>query len=157
MCGSPSKRDLYRSVEMTRHVSMISITLSTKELNMNSPGYQAPLHMEQAKPQTRYQQLQPQQRRTHMVGEEAGVEGEGGAGTGEDTEITKMDTFKIIVAMQTGTEEVAKAEAGATVALGMKGAGVEGAEAMDVVMEGWVVDLEVAATRRSRRSVSSSK
>ncbi|KAK3415254.1 ribonuclease P protein subunit p25-like protein [Eucalyptus grandis] len=50
-------------VEMTRYVSMISITLSTRELNENSPGYQAPLHMEQAKPQTRYRQLQPGQRR----------------------------------------------------------------------------------------------
>lgn len=41
-------------------------------------------------------------------------------------------------------------------ALGMKGAGVEGVEAMDVVVEGWVVDLEVVATRRSPRPVSSS-
>ncbi|KAH9784941.1 Alba domain-containing protein [Citrus sinensis] len=36
-------------VEMTRHVSMISITFSTRELNNNSPGYQAPHNAEQPK------------------------------------------------------------------------------------------------------------
>uniref|UniRef100_A0A5B6YTP9 DNA/RNA-binding protein Alba-like domain-containing protein n=1 Tax=Davidia involucrata TaxID=16924 RepID=A0A5B6YTP9_DAVIN len=51
-------------VEMTRHVSMISITLSTKELNQNSPGYQAPSFVEQSKPQYNYQQRQPRQVRT---------------------------------------------------------------------------------------------
>ncbi|CAA3023821.1 ribonuclease P subunit p25 [Olea europaea subsp. europaea] len=48
------------TVEQTRHVSMISITLSTKELNKNSPGYQAPAHMEQSKQQYNYKP-QPQQ------------------------------------------------------------------------------------------------
>ncbi|KAK0583499.1 hypothetical protein LWI29_037551 [Acer saccharum] len=47
-------------VEMTRHVSMISITLSATELNNNSPGYQAPQYVEQPKPQYRYQQHQHQ-------------------------------------------------------------------------------------------------
>ncbi|KAH9784936.1 Alba domain-containing protein [Citrus sinensis] len=42
-------------VEMTRHVSMISITFSTRELNNNSPGYQAPHNAEQPKLQYRYQ------------------------------------------------------------------------------------------------------
>nr|GMD17246.1 protein FAM98A-like isoform X1 [Ipomoea batatas] len=47
------------TVEQTRHVSMISITLSTKELNKSSPGYQAPSHSEQ---QGRwYNNYQPQQ------------------------------------------------------------------------------------------------
>ncbi|XP_022727993.1 ribonuclease P protein subunit p25-like protein [Durio zibethinus] len=46
-------------VEMTRHVSMISITLSTTELNKNSAGYQAPHYVEQPKPQYNYQQQQP--------------------------------------------------------------------------------------------------
>ncbi|KAE8668782.1 Alba DNA/RNA-binding protein isoform 6 [Hibiscus syriacus] len=46
-------------VEMTRQVSMISITLSTKELNKNSVGYQAPHYAEQPKPQYHYQQQQP--------------------------------------------------------------------------------------------------
>ncbi|TYI55601.1 hypothetical protein E1A91_D11G152900v1 [Gossypium mustelinum] len=45
-------------VEMTRHVSMISITLSTRELNKNSVGYQAPHYAEQPKPQYHYQQQQ---------------------------------------------------------------------------------------------------
>ena len=31
--------NFWYSVEMTRHVSMISITLSTKELDETSPGY----------------------------------------------------------------------------------------------------------------------
>ncbi|XAR60989.1 hypothetical protein NMG60_11034556 [Bertholletia excelsa] len=51
-------------VEQTRHVSMISITLSTKELNKNSPGYQAPSNVEQPKTQYNYQpQQQPRQPR----------------------------------------------------------------------------------------------
>ncbi|KAD3068515.1 hypothetical protein R6Q59_017472 [Mikania micrantha] len=48
-------------VEMTRQVSMISITLSPKELNKNSPGYQAPLYMESSKPQYNSYQRQPRQ------------------------------------------------------------------------------------------------
>nr|GMD28007.1 glycine-rich cell wall structural protein 1.8 [Ipomoea batatas] len=46
-------------VEQTRHVSMISITLSTEELNKNSPGYQAPSHVEQGKRYNNYQSQQP--------------------------------------------------------------------------------------------------
>ncbi|XP_051120547.1 uncharacterized protein LOC127244177 [Andrographis paniculata] len=38
-------------VEQTRHVSMVTITLSTKELNKNSPGYQAPSNVDQTKQQ----------------------------------------------------------------------------------------------------------
>uniref|UniRef100_M0ZV44 DNA/RNA-binding protein Alba-like domain-containing protein n=1 Tax=Solanum tuberosum TaxID=4113 RepID=M0ZV44_SOLTU len=45
-------------VEQTRHVSVISITLSTQELNKNSAGYQAPSGVEQMKP--RYNNYQPQ-------------------------------------------------------------------------------------------------
>nr|KAJ0192983.1 hypothetical protein LSAT_V11C800424740 [Lactuca sativa] len=48
-------------VEMTRQVSMISITLSTKELNKNSPGYQAPLYVERPRPQYNNYQRQQQQ------------------------------------------------------------------------------------------------
>ncbi|WOH01842.1 hypothetical protein DCAR_0521228 [Daucus carota subsp. sativus] len=50
-------------VETSRNVSVISITLSTKELNKNSPGYQAPLNAEQAKqqPQSRPQRNYHQQ------------------------------------------------------------------------------------------------
>ncbi|KAK9287893.1 hypothetical protein L1049_016336 [Liquidambar formosana] len=50
-------------LEMTRQVSLISITLSTMELNKNSPGYQAPSYEEQPKPKHQYQQQQQQQRR----------------------------------------------------------------------------------------------
>ncbi|TMW88916.1 hypothetical protein EJD97_017909 [Solanum chilense] len=55
-------------VEQTRHVSVISITLSTQELNKNSPGYQAPSEVEQMKPrdnnyQPRLQQPSPRQTR----------------------------------------------------------------------------------------------
>ncbi|CAL5353529.1 unnamed protein product [Camellia sinensis] len=46
-------------VEQTRHVSMISVTLSTRELDKNSPGYQAPSQVGQPKPQQNYQQQQP--------------------------------------------------------------------------------------------------
>ncbi|KAK9282455.1 hypothetical protein L1049_005373 [Liquidambar formosana] len=53
-------------VEMTRQVSMISITLSTKELNKNSPGYQAPYHVEQPKLQHHYQQQQQQPRQARV-------------------------------------------------------------------------------------------
>ncbi|KAK4731807.1 hypothetical protein R3W88_024795 [Solanum pinnatisectum] len=45
-------------VEQTRHVSVISITLSTQKLNKNSAGYQAPSEVEQMKP--RYNHYQPQ-------------------------------------------------------------------------------------------------
>ena len=46
-------------VEMTRRVSIISITLSTRELNKDPVGYQAPHYAEQPKPQYHYQQQQP--------------------------------------------------------------------------------------------------
>ncbi|CAL9072975.1 unnamed protein product [Musa textilis] len=48
-------------LEMTRLVSMISISLSTRELNENSPGYQVPSRIEQPKHQQRYQQSQQYQ------------------------------------------------------------------------------------------------
>ncbi|XP_075481438.1 uncharacterized protein LOC142522169 isoform X1 [Primulina tabacum] len=55
------------TVEQTRHVSMISITLSSKELNKNSPGYQAPLHVNQTKPYYIYQPQPPPPRQAHAV------------------------------------------------------------------------------------------
>ncbi|WOK92500.1 TATA-binding protein-associated factor 2N-like isoform X3 [Canna indica] len=48
-------------LEMTRHVSMISITLSTREPNKKTPGYQAPSHVEQPKRQQNFQQVQQSQ------------------------------------------------------------------------------------------------
>ncbi|XP_059626140.1 uncharacterized protein LOC132269117 [Cornus florida] len=73
-------------VEQTRHVSMISITLSTEELNKNSPGYQAPSYPEQTKPQYYYkQQQQPRQARApyNAVNEDSYGRGHGrGRGRG---------------------------------------------------------------------------
>ncbi|KAL3507373.1 hypothetical protein ACH5RR_032755 [Cinchona calisaya] len=46
-------------LEMTRQVSLISITLSTNELNKNSPGYQAPSRSEQPRGEHQQQPLQP--------------------------------------------------------------------------------------------------
>ncbi|XP_042413270.1 RNA-binding protein FUS-like [Zingiber officinale] len=48
-------------LEMTRHVSMISISLSTKELDTNSPGYQSPSYIGPPKYQQRYQQSRQSQ------------------------------------------------------------------------------------------------
>ncbi|XP_010930953.2 uncharacterized protein [Elaeis guineensis] len=39
-------------LETTRHVSMITITLSKKELDTSSPGYQPPIPADQVKPST---------------------------------------------------------------------------------------------------------
>ncbi|XP_074557284.1 uncharacterized protein LOC141813250 isoform X1 [Curcuma longa] len=52
-------------LETTRHVSMISISLSARELNKNSPGYQVPL--EQPRRQPRYQ---PQQQLQFKIKQE---------------------------------------------------------------------------------------
>ncbi|KAL2469534.1 Alba DNA/RNA-binding protein [Abeliophyllum distichum] len=48
-------------VEMKRQVSLITITLSTFELNKNSPGYQAPPNMEQGKVQNQQELRQAKQ------------------------------------------------------------------------------------------------
>ncbi|EXC24177.1 Alba-like protein C9orf23-like protein [Morus notabilis] len=152
-------------VEMTRHVSMISITLSTKELDKTSPGYQAPYQMDQSRPQPNYQQQiqQPKQARApyNAINEEAvggvGI-GVGMATTRVGMEITKEDmetikvvmgTIKIMVDIQIGAE-AEEAEVGAIVVQeqDMKEAEVEGAEDMGVAEDGWVADRGVVATRR---------
>ncbi|KAK8710941.1 hypothetical protein V6N13_146250 [Hibiscus sabdariffa] len=43
-------------LEITRHVSMITVTLSKKELDMSSTGYQAPLQVDQLKPINEYEE-----------------------------------------------------------------------------------------------------
>nr|XP_009396067.1 PREDICTED: protein FAM98A [Musa acuminata subsp. malaccensis] len=48
-------------LEMTRHVSMISVALSTREPNKKGPGYQAPVHVQQPKHQQKFQQPQQSQ------------------------------------------------------------------------------------------------
>ncbi|TYJ08264.1 hypothetical protein E1A91_A11G062500v1 [Gossypium mustelinum] len=42
-------------LEITRHVSMITVTLSKKELDMSSTGYQPPLQADQVKPLNEYE------------------------------------------------------------------------------------------------------
>ncbi|KAH1239918.1 Ribonuclease P protein subunit p25-like protein [Glycine max] len=125
-------------VEMTRHVSMISITLSTRELDENSPGYQAPSNVEQPKQHSNYQQQSIKPARvpynaTHMVevgvGVGVGEEVEEGIGEGvamaikvvmqiiKDTGITRgvMQIIKIMVGIQTGDEVVGEVEVGGIV------------------------------------------
>lgn len=46
------------TLEINRLVSLITITLSTSELDNNSPGYQAPSNVEQPKAEHQYQQWQ---------------------------------------------------------------------------------------------------
>ncbi|XP_039064384.1 keratin, type II cytoskeletal 1-like [Hibiscus syriacus] len=43
-------------LEITRHVSMITVTLSKKELDISSTGYQAPLQADQVKPINEYEE-----------------------------------------------------------------------------------------------------
>ncbi|CAH1429822.1 unnamed protein product [Lactuca virosa] len=54
-------------VEMTRHVSMISITLSIKELDKTSPGYQAPILVERKALYNNYQRPQQPNRYNSVV------------------------------------------------------------------------------------------
>ncbi|GMH20421.1 hypothetical protein Nepgr_022262 [Nepenthes gracilis] len=74
-------------LETTRQVSMISLTLSTKELDKNSPGYQPPPQVEQLKQQYYYQQQPPPQRQVrgpyNAVNEDSNGRGRGwGRGRG---------------------------------------------------------------------------
>ncbi|KAJ3673904.1 hypothetical protein LUZ60_005896 [Juncus effusus] len=68
-------------LETTRHVSMISISLSHNEIDKNSPGYQAPLHVEHPRYQRRYQQQyqpvqhQPRQNQDNTYVRERGRRG----------------------------------------------------------------------------------
>ncbi|MBA0679392.1 hypothetical protein Goari_011163 [Gossypium aridum] len=128
-------------VEMTRHVSMISITLSTGELNKNSAGYQPPHFVEESKPQYHYHQQQPQKQARipyNSVNEGVVVEGEGGVGVGVDMEI-----IKIMVDTPTGAEVVGEEEVGAIVVVATKEADAEGAEAITVAVEGCMVAAQV--------------
>ncbi|KAF7154778.1 hypothetical protein RHSIM_Rhsim01G0257500 [Rhododendron simsii] len=88
------------TVEQTRQVSMISITLSFKELNKTSPGYQAPTHADQRRPQNNYQQQQ-QQQQPRQAREPYNAVNEG-----VDMETTKVEITKKMVVIQTGAEVV---------------------------------------------------
>ncbi|KAK1308492.1 hypothetical protein QJS10_CPA09g01956 [Acorus calamus] len=70
-------------LEMTRHVSMIAISLSTRELNKNSPGYQEPLFVEHPRPRKQYwQQQQHPQQPQHQPRQAAAPVGEDTYGRG---------------------------------------------------------------------------
>ncbi|RDX87766.1 Ribonuclease P protein subunit p25-like protein, partial [Mucuna pruriens] len=154
-------------VEMTRHVSMISITLSTRELNTNSPGYQAPYNTEQPKPHSNYQQQPIKPARipynaTHMDEDVVGVGAEGEEGIGEgvvmaikavmeiikvDMGITKvgMQIIKIMVGIQIVDEVVGVVEVGG-IAVVMMVAGVE-------VQVMKVAEVEVVVTKEAEVEV----
>ncbi|PPE00740.1 hypothetical protein GOBAR_DD02242 [Gossypium barbadense] len=105
-------------VEMTRHVSMISITLSTGELNKNSAGYQPPHFVEESKPQYHYHQQQPQKQARIPY--------------------NSVNEGNIMVDTPTGAEVVGEEEVGAIVVVATKEADAEGAEAITVAVEGCV-------------------
>lgn len=73
-------------LEMTRHVSMISISLSTRDLNKSSPGYQAPpSRVVLPRPQYRLRQHQPKQAPPPMFVANADSYGRGrGRGRGRE-------------------------------------------------------------------------
>ncbi|XP_048632273.1 RNA-binding protein cabeza isoform X2 [Brassica napus] len=93
-------------VEVIRHVSMISITLSLSELNQDSPGYQAPAQIDQSKPL-----YQPNQARLpynayregDVAGEEVDMETTKGVIKGSTTKGTiKKIIKKMMAGIQTG-------------------------------------------------------
>ncbi|GAB2298545.1 hypothetical protein Dimus_032611 [Dionaea muscipula] len=103
-------------IETTRQVSMISITLSTKELNNNSPGYQAPVNFEQPKNQYYSQQQQQPQPRQARGSYNAITEG----GEAEDADkvgaVVDMILIRTMVGILTGVAEVVDgAEAGVAI------------------------------------------
>ncbi|XP_068654456.1 uncharacterized protein [Aristolochia californica] len=141
-------------LEMTRHVSMISISLSTKELNKNSPGISNRRNTNNSSiNQSWHQVLFLVQMKIHMGGDVVEVEEEEGLGAEEDTTTTKK---MVDGTMTTGTEVVDVAEAGG-IKVGMKEAEVVVVvvvvEAMDEVGEGWeeVVGEELVGKRRQKK------
>ncbi|KAJ7538666.1 hypothetical protein O6H91_11G058600 [Diphasiastrum complanatum] len=69
-------------LETTRHVSMITITLSTKDLDKTSVGYQAPLPADQVKSTADYEEYEessPQEGTDRGRGRGRGSRGRGGA------------------------------------------------------------------------------
>nr|CAB3454095.1 unnamed protein product [Digitaria exilis] len=75
-------------LETTRHVSMITITLSKKELDTSSVGYQSPLPADEVKPLMHI----------HLVAEGGAVVGEpvDEAGEGEEVDVG-MDTMTMLM------------------------------------------------------------
>ncbi|KAL0390845.1 UNVERIFIED_CONTAM: protein SULFUR DEFICIENCY-INDUCED 1 [Sesamum calycinum] len=143
-----------QTVEQTRHVSMISITLSTKELNKTSPGYQAPFNVDQTKQQQYNYQPQQQQppRQARAIYNTGNGDTYGrGRGRGRGDEVgTEVDIQTTKVAIQvdilTGAV-VAVVGVGVIVELDMEEAEVEVGEDMGEGVEGWVVDRGVGRWR----------
>ncbi|XP_020590466.1 ribonuclease P protein subunit p25-like protein [Phalaenopsis equestris] len=94
--GSVSITDVWEPIEeglvpleVTRQVSMISISLSSRPLNKNSPGYQSPLHVPQSKIQKyqqpqQYQQQVPRQTPAQYIDDSYGREHGRGRGRGRN-------------------------------------------------------------------------
>ncbi|KAF8392050.1 hypothetical protein HHK36_022390 [Tetracentron sinense] len=131
-------------LETTRHVSMISITLSTKELNKNNPGYQAPSNVEPPKPQHRYYQQQYWQQ--HQSKQEP-------APTTGVIEEADMRAIKKMMVIGTGDKEVDEAEAGAIVVLDMKERLVDMKEGEEEVVEVEAVEVFLQVLDMKEREV----
>ncbi|KAL9290597.1 putative DNA/RNA-binding protein Alba [Arabidopsis thaliana] len=143
----PTEEGLF-PVELTRHVSMISITLSLSELNKDSPGYQAPAQSDQSKPQ--YQPQQGRQARLpyNAYGEEVVAEGEAGEEVDMETtkgvmkEKTKGTIKKIIKPRAEAVDVVDEAMAIVILDIRVAEAGMVVGEMVDMVV-GEMVDMVV--------------
>uniref|UniRef100_A0A7N0UUE3 DNA/RNA-binding protein Alba-like domain-containing protein n=1 Tax=Kalanchoe fedtschenkoi TaxID=63787 RepID=A0A7N0UUE3_KALFE len=79
-------------LEISRQVSLISITLSTTELNKTSPGYQSPSRKDHLKSQNQYEE----QNRTskHGTNEDVYVQGQGRHGKGREIKWGRHLSYK---------------------------------------------------------------
>ncbi|KAL0456821.1 UNVERIFIED_CONTAM: Ribonuclease P protein subunit p25-like protein [Sesamum latifolium] len=137
-------------LEMKRQVSLIAITLSTIELNKNSPGYQAPTLKQANEENQQEQQTNPSTLSSADAGEgmegsvEAEVEAEAEAEAEDVVEpVADTVTIKKTLDIKIGVKGGDEAEAGDTVAPDTKEAeaagGAEvGVTAMDV--EEWAAE-----------------
>ncbi|KAK2981052.1 hypothetical protein RJ640_007655 [Escallonia rubra] len=103
-------------VELTRQVSLITVTLSTTELNQNSPGYQAPSHVEEQNPGNQHQQphQQQQQRQQRLQQPRQAYL------PSAETSASSSYSLQKMVDTMIGVEEVGEAEVGVIVVLVMK-------------------------------------
>ncbi|KAK3009677.1 hypothetical protein RJ639_013666 [Escallonia herrerae] len=118
-------------VELTRQVSLFTVTLSTTELNQNSPGYaikcfqenqllsllyQAPSHVEQQNPGNQHQQphQQQQQRQQRLQQPRQAYL------PSAETSASSSYSLQKMVDTMIGVEEVGEAEVGVIVVLAMK-------------------------------------
>eukprot|EP00267_Zea_mays_P037685 XP_008675287.1 uncharacterized protein LOC103651435 isoform X1 [Zea mays] len=108
---------------MTQHVSMISITLSPRELDKHTPGYQAPVYVEQPRqqqvppphrqprrPPAQFQQLEYEDSYARGRGRGVGVEGAGvevATVAMVDMETTKVAIIRVVGIMTIKVEIMA--------------------------------------------------